>query len=529
MEVICLGEAMLRQASGGLGSITTPGGSELNTAVSLAMLGRKVSWISALGDDPAAKRIRRDALSAGVDLSHVKTLPHPTGKYRITEDSKSPIYQRKNSAFAHLTPQHFPELMRPIFDGVRWLHLSGITPLLGEKPKSLWATAMGWAELDGFLISLDINHRPALGEWEELWAIIKPKLRQIHALHLSTTDLEKMYENDLIETPADQIENAVSEVRRKFGLTWVTCSHKTDENGIRSRWSTMSSVFQQSQSVSTIHSPSSSSLIDPLGGGDAWVGAWLDGMLQGFDEEKVLRRADKYAAMVQSVIGDFSTITDNALEDGLAEATLRTLTIMSQSHTSQNCSTSNTTHKPQNSLSGVIAILRKHEPVKAVDLAIQLVAEGCKAIEVTLDSDKPFETIAAIRSTLPPRILIGVGTISQPETQIPMAQKCGATFALAPNNPKDMVNIAKQHNMLAIPGVANISQTEQAINQGAKAVKLFHWKKDWATKQTGIEDMKHQFSEVLFIPVGGILMTEIDSLHSEGYSTVGIGSQLKIE
>ena len=83
--------------------------------------------------------------------------------------------------------------------------------------------------------------------------------------------------------------------------------------------------------------------------------------------------------------------------------------------------------------------------------------------------------------------------------------------------------------MLAIPGVASISQTEQAINQGAKAVKLFHWKKDWATKQTGIEDMKHQFSEVLFIPVGGILMTEIDSLHSEGYSTVGIGSQLKIE
>lgn len=557
MEVVCLGEAMLRQSPGGLGEISTPGGSELNVAVSLAMLERKVGWISALGVDAAGERIRRDALSAGVDFSFVKTLPHPTGTYRITPLSKSPIYQRENSSFANLTPQHFDDLMRPIFAGARWLHLTGITPLLGENSKSLWATAMGWAELDGFLISLDLNHRPSLGSWDQLWSLIEPKLRQIHALHLSPKDLQNMSKRGLISTPlnldesnwnGEGIEEAILEVRKKFALTWVTCTHKTDTNGQRRRWSAMSSVSSTSTTTSRNH-PSNGYLAEHLGGGDAWVAAWLDGMLSGLSEEVILQRADRYATMAQSVIGDFSTITREALEDGVCKSTLSTLQGGEQ------------VGKPvkHEILDGVIAILRGYSPSEAEQLAAKLVDRGCKAIEVTLDSEQPYATIEAVRAASPPRVIVGVGTISDPLWQIPRAKKHGASFALSPKNPKKMVGICQKHDLLAIPGVANIEEAEAAIAEGALALKLFHWKNNWVhtscatvlkqkRKLSGINESKgfnHEkdlpddpssFSiqkirknnpNISLLPVGGIHLSEVPSLLEEGYTACGIGSHIK--
>ncbi|MCS5585618.1 MAG: PfkB family carbohydrate kinase, partial [Pseudomonadales bacterium] len=184
--VVTLGEAMLRNVDSDAGLLQTVGGAELNVAVALAQLGRDASWLSAVGDDDGGLRILDEAIRVGVDTSSVLVLAeHPTGEYTVDFNAEKVEYQRTDSAFANLSHTMFAKSLRQLIGGARWIHLTGITPQLGELAKGTWSTAMATAELDGINISLDLNHRAALGEWDELWRNVEPHLRKVHLLTLS--------------------------------------------------------------------------------------------------------------------------------------------------------------------------------------------------------------------------------------------------------------------------------------------------------------------------------------------------------
>ena len=77
-DVVTFGEALLRltppsfqrieQTTTFHGSI---GGAELNTAVGLARLGLRVTWVSRLPRNPLGRLIANSAREHGVDVSHV--------------------------------------------------------------------------------------------------------------------------------------------------------------------------------------------------------------------------------------------------------------------------------------------------------------------------------------------------------------------------------------------------------------------------------------------------------------------------
>ena len=88
VEVVTLGEAMLRNMDSAVGLLQTVGGAELNVAVALAQLGRNASWLSAVGDDVGGLRILDEAIRVGVDTSSVLILAeHPTGEYTVDFDA----------------------------------------------------------------------------------------------------------------------------------------------------------------------------------------------------------------------------------------------------------------------------------------------------------------------------------------------------------------------------------------------------------------------------------------------------------
>ena len=69
----------LREGDSNPGHITlTPGGVGRNIAENLRLLGRKVSLITIMGDDPYAEMIREHCLKAGIDLQYSFT---DTGRY----------------------------------------------------------------------------------------------------------------------------------------------------------------------------------------------------------------------------------------------------------------------------------------------------------------------------------------------------------------------------------------------------------------------------------------------------------------
>src|ERR1041384_4081842 len=109
-DVITFGETMLRLSPPPPGRIemasvieVCAGGSESNTAVALAQIGRRVSWWSKLVDDPLGRRICEDIQRWGVDVSHVIwTQSGRTGLYFVEFGAKPRphhvYYDRANSA-----------------------------------------------------------------------------------------------------------------------------------------------------------------------------------------------------------------------------------------------------------------------------------------------------------------------------------------------------------------------------------------------------------------------------------------------
>jgi 2-dehydro-3-deoxygluconokinase len=113
--------------------------------------------------------VLREVAAAGVDTSACYVDPErPTGLY-IKESGAggSPVrYYRAGSAASGMGPSLLDRLD---LDGVRVLHLSGITPALSESCLALVRALLAMPRGD-LLISFDVNLRPAL------WAGRDPRL-----------------------------------------------------------------------------------------------------------------------------------------------------------------------------------------------------------------------------------------------------------------------------------------------------------------------------------------------------------------
>ncbi|WP_353943145.1 sugar kinase [Streptomyces sp. HUAS MG91] len=169
-EVICLGETMaqLTPADGaGLEHSReirlAVAGAESTVAQYLADLGHRAAWVSRVGDDPFGRRIVSAVAGRGVDVTRVAVDPlAPTGVYFKDPgpDGTTRVhYYRRGSAASRMTAADAEGIA---LDGVRLLHLTGITPALSEDCADAVRVIAERAAAHGTLLSFDVNYRPAL-------------------------------------------------------------------------------------------------------------------------------------------------------------------------------------------------------------------------------------------------------------------------------------------------------------------------------------------------------------------------------
>src|SRR5258708_39541867 len=83
----------------------------------------------------------------------------------------------------------------------------------------------------------------------------------------------------------------------------------------------------------------------------------------------------------------------------------------------------------------LVAILRGLMPERAVDSGRILVAAGFRAIEVPLNSPRPFDSIAALAAALGDQAIIGAGTVRRIEDLARLAAARGPLAGEAPRGP----------------------------------------------------------------------------------------------
>jgi 2-dehydro-3-deoxyphosphogluconate aldolase/(4S)-4-hydroxy-2-oxoglutarate aldolase len=120
---------------------------------------------------------------------------------------------------------------------------------------------------------------------------------------------------------------------------------------------------------------------------------------------------------------------------------------------------------------GIVPVIKIDDADKAVPLAKALAAGDIPCIELTLRTAHGIEAIRRITKEAP-EVLTGAGTVLTPD-QVDRAVDAGAQFIVSPGfNPKVVAHCI-QKGILVIPGCANPSDIEQAIEFNLDVVKFF--------------------------------------------------------
>ena len=176
MKVVTFGEVMLRLAPENYLRFiqsekyeATFGGAEANVAVSLANYGVDAAFVSKLPTHEIGQAAVNSLRKFGVDTSKIVRGGNRVGIYYCEKGaSQRPskvIYDRKHSAMAEYD---FSDVdLSALLDGFDWLHLSGITPALGENCAQLTLDLLRVAKEKNMTVSFDGNFRSALWTWEQ--------------------------------------------------------------------------------------------------------------------------------------------------------------------------------------------------------------------------------------------------------------------------------------------------------------------------------------------------------------------------
>lgn len=170
----------------------------------------------------------------------------------------------------------------------------------------------------------------------------------------------------------------------------------------------------------------------------------------------------------------------------------------------------------------VVAILRGCPVRHAEAIAGAAIGAGLTVIEVTLDSERPLDQIAAIGRAFP-AAEVGAGTVRH-VTEVSPAVEAGARFIVSPVVDADIIAAAVELGVASIPGASTPSEIEQARRRGATAVKVF------PIEQLGgpgyIRAILTPLGNPPLIPTGGVTVASIPDYLEAGALAVGIGGTL---
>jgi 2-dehydro-3-deoxygluconokinase len=306
LDVVTLGEAMIRLSPPSFQRLEQAtsldmrvGGAELNVAVGGARLGLKTAWVSKLPDNPLGRFVANKAREHGVDVSHIVwTKGERMGLYFVEFGAQprpsSVLYDRADSAIGRMKPGDFD--WPAIFSGARLLHISGITPALGQScaEASLEAAEAGHAA--GCLVSVDVNYRAKLWTEAEANSVMTQLMAHTDILITTEEDTRRVFG---IEAP--DYRDVARELQAKFGLKAVAVTLRETISVWRNRWSAFALAGDQLYEAPSYEVE----VVDRLGAGDSFTAGFLWGYVQG-DVGKGVAYGTAFSALKHSTPGDFN-------------------------------------------------------------------------------------------------------------------------------------------------------------------------------------------------------------------------------
>lgn len=329
---ITIGEIMLRLTPPNYEKIrmtstfeASYGGSEANIALALANLGIDSTFFSVVPNNSLGKSAVRWLRSNDVHCTPmILTTPEETPTHRLgtyyletgygIRPSKV-TYDRMHSC---ITEYDFSKVdLDALLDGFSWLHLSGITPALGQNCRELIMNCLKIAKQKGLIISFDGNFRSQLWTWEEARDFCTGCLPYVDVLlgiepyHLWKDENDHSKGDWKDGVPLQPSYEQQDEVFHRFVEKYpnikciarhVRYAHSGSENSLKAFMWYEDHTFESRLFTFNV--------LDRVGGGDAFASGLIYAMMNDFKPMDMINFAVASSVIKHTIHGD-GNITDD--------------------------------------------------------------------------------------------------------------------------------------------------------------------------------------------------------------------------
>ncbi|ADJ16260.1 bifunctional 2-dehydro-3-deoxygluconokinase/2-dehydro-3-deoxygalactonokinase [Halalkalicoccus jeotgali] len=298
-DLVTVGETMLRLSPPDNERLETAtelelraAGAESNVAVAATRLGTDAVWTSKLPDSPLGRRVTSELESYGLETAPVWSDEGRQGTYYI-EFAGEPrgtdvIYDRANAA---VTSARAEELPTGRIRESEWFYTSGITPALSDTLEETTETLLWTATDAGTKTAFDLNYRSKLWSPEAARETLTDLFEHVDVLVTAVRDAENVL----------GVEGSDEAIARELARTWEfeTVVLTLGAEGALAHHD--GEITRQPAFETETH--------DPIGTGDAFVGAFLAERIAGGDVASALEYGAATAALKRTIPGDIAIVT----------------------------------------------------------------------------------------------------------------------------------------------------------------------------------------------------------------------------
>ncbi len=325
-KIVTFGEIMLRLSSPDFQLVgqsdsynAAYGGGEANVAVSLAIFGNRVSYVTCLPLNPVGEGAIRFLRQYGVDTSFIRREGRRIGIYFLeagaAQRPSRVIYDRAHSAISEIGQGSID--WKAVFQDADWFHWTGITPAISRNAADVCMEAIKAARRSGITVSCDLNFRRKLWKYGKSAEEIMGPLVELADIAVGNEeDAEKVFG---IKAPEADVEGGrveagnykfvAAELAKRFpNLKKAAITLRGSISATHNTWSGI--LYDSvSKTMFTGHKYDITHIIDRVGSGDAFAAGLIHSLRNNRPDQEAVDFAAASSCLKHSIPGDCNLTT----------------------------------------------------------------------------------------------------------------------------------------------------------------------------------------------------------------------------
>lgn len=291
------------------------GGSELNVASGVALLGLRTGIISKLPANALGIYIKNRTRFLGVSDDYLIYDADPDARLGVYyyENGAAPrkpgiVYDRKGASINKIRMDEIPA---DVFANTRMFHTSGISLGLSPSMEAITATLIRAFKKSGALISFDVNYRANLWDEEHARKAIMGILPYVDVLFISEETSRRMF----------QKTGEMRDIQKQFAAEYGCKLVATTQRKVNSPKSHDFGSIIYDAKADTYYTEApyrDIDVVDRIGSGDAYVSGVLFGLLKYGDTMKAVQFGDASSAVKNTIPGDLPSSELSEIEQIVA-------------------------------------------------------------------------------------------------------------------------------------------------------------------------------------------------------------------